>query len=61
MYSTQSLAVFHTVALRIFVSAFVGVDNLNLSHLMFCLAMFVAVCWIISVMFSFRVSISFSS
>ena len=57
----QSLAVFFTIYLRFFISALVGVDNLDLSRLVFCLAMFVAVCWNISVMFSFRVSMSSSS
>ena len=61
VYTMQSLVVFLTISLRFFISALVGVDNLDLSHLVFCLAMFVAVCWIISVMFSFRVSISSSS
>ena len=61
VYSMQSLAVFFTISLRFFISALVGVDNLDLSRLVFCLAMFVTVCCIISVMFSFRVSISSSS
>ena len=61
VYSMQSVAVFFTIFLRFFISALVGVDNLELSDLVFCLAMFVTVCCIISVMFSFRVSISSSS
>ena len=61
VYSMQSLAVFFTISLRFFISALDWVDNLELSRLVFCSAMLVAVCWIISVMFSFIVPISSSS
>ena len=61
VYSMQFLVVFFTISLCFFISALVGVDNLDLSRLVFCVAMLIAVCWIISVMSSFRVSIASSS
>ena len=35
VYSIQSLAVFFTISLRFFISPLVGVDNLDLSRLVF--------------------------
>ena len=49
---------FSIISLRLFIRALVGDDIFGFFCLLVCLAMLNALCWVISVMFLFRLSMS---
>ena len=58
-YSMWSLEVlFSIISLRFFIRALVGDDIFGFFCFLVCFAMLIALCWIISVMFLFRLSTS---
>ena len=57
-YSKWSLEVFFSISLRFFIRALVGDNMLGFFYFLVCSAMFIALCWNMSVMFLFRLSMS---
>ena len=58
-YSMWSLGVlFSIISLRFFIRGLVGDDNFGFFCFLVCFAVRIALCWIISVMFLFRLSMS---